>query len=106
MTTNSLFLYLKPNRIENFLFLDTFSNVLDIPKKFNFNEYLFSIGSLYLISKTDDILSPYLASKPPAENLMSSVNSELIKLSPSCWPDLIKKGLYTSMPFTYTRFSS
>ena len=28
------------------------------------------------------------------------------KLKPSCCPDLIKKGLYTSIPLTYTKFSS
>ena len=29
-----------------------------------------------------------------------------MKLNPSCWPDLAKNGLYTSIPFTYIRFSS
>ena len=59
-----------------------------------------AIGSLYEISNTLESLSPYFASKPPAEKVIFSTIDGFIKLSPSCCPDLAKKGLYTSMPFT------
>ena len=50
------------------------------------------LGLLYFMSRTDDILSPYLASKPPAEKEIEETKSEFKKLSPSCCPERIKKG--------------
>jgi len=43
---------------------------------------------------------PYFDSKPPAENNTDDTISELIKLKPSCCPDLTRKGLYISISFT------
>ena len=42
------------------------------------------LGCLYFISNTDDILSPYLAEKPPAENNILPTKSLFTKLKPSC----------------------
>ena len=37
---------------------------------------------------------------------MFSIIDGFIKLSPSCCPDRAKNGRYTSIPFTYIKFSS
>ena len=47
----------------------------------------------YLTSKTDDNLSPNLASNPPDEKLIDEIMFGLIKLNPSCSPLRTKKGL-------------
>ena len=62
------------------------------PCKLPVTEPANSVGSLYLISNTEEYLSPYLASNPPAENSISETMSELIKLNPSCCPDLTRNG--------------
>ena len=49
-------------------------------------------GCLYVMSKADDILSPYFASNPPEEKLTASTMSGLMTLSPSCCPLLISNG--------------
>ena len=58
------------------------------------------------MSSTDDILSPYLASKPPVEKPTDSTMSGLMTERPSCCPLRTRKGRYISMPFMYTLFSS
>ena len=62
------------------------------PNRLNCKEAALSLGFLYLISNTDDILSPYLASKPPAEKIILETMLVFTKLSPSCLPDLIRNG--------------
>ena len=63
-------------------------------------------GLRYVMSNADDILSPYLASKPPVEKLTASTMSGLITERPSCCPLLTRNGLYTSTLLIYTEFSS
>ena len=57
-------------------------------------------GLRYRMSSTELILSPYFASKPPAENSMASTMSGLGKDNPSCCPERTRKGRYTSMSLT------
>ena len=58
------------------------------------------------MSRADDILSPYLASKPPEENPTDSTMSGLMMLNPSCCPLRMRRGRYISTLFIYTEFSS
>ena len=93
-------LYLAPNKYENLLLYNVPSKLADPPNKLPSKKDLFFNGFLYVTSKTEDILSPYFALNPPAENNMLPTIFELIKLRPSCFPELIKKGLYISIPLT------
>ena len=49
-------------------------------------------GVRYLMSSTEDILSPYFASNPPVEKSTPSVISTFTKLNPSCWPERVRNG--------------
>ena len=63
-------------------------------------------GVRYLTFSTDDSLSPKLAGKPPDENSMTDTISGFIIGIPSWLPLRASCGRSTSIPSTYTRFSS
>ena len=56
-------------------------------------DLLFSLGSLYFTSKTEESLSPYFASNPPGKKSIDEINFGFTKLSPSCSADLVRKDL-------------
>ena len=56
--------------VDHFLFLETASIEALPPKKLASKLAPKAFGFLYIISKTDDNLSPYLAWNPPAEKSM------------------------------------
>ena len=64
------------------------------------------VGLRYWMSRADDILSPYFASKPPDEKPTFSTMSALMTDRPSCCPLRISRGRYTSTLLIYTEFSS